>query len=70
MEIKPPRLTADNEDYGIECQEALDIPARDLVDKAIQAGWSPRAVYAALQEVARNQALAYEADPDPADDKE
>lgn len=68
MQISSPRHKADHPDYGLECQEALDLPARDLVDRAIQAGWSPRAVYRALEEVARNQALAYEEDPDPQDD--
>ncbi|NHT78931.1 hypothetical protein G8E10_24845 [Rhizobiaceae bacterium CRRU44] len=68
MEITSPKIAADHPDYQISCEEALDLPARDLVDKAIQAGWSPRVIYKALQEVARNQALAYEEDPDPEDD--
>jgi hypothetical protein len=69
MNIEGPRHKPDYADYGLECQEAIDIAARNLVDLAVQAGWSPRAVYKSLEEVARNQAMAYEEDPDPADDK-
>ncbi|WP_425624919.1 hypothetical protein [Agrobacterium radiobacter] len=69
MKIEGPRHKPDNADYDLECQEAMDVAARDLVDLAVQAGWSPRVVYKALEEVARNQAMAYEADPDPADDR-
>lgn len=69
MKIEPPRHNPDYADYGLECEEAIDIAARELVDQAVQAGWSPRAVYVALQSVASNQAMAYEADPEPADDR-
>ena len=68
MNISPPRHAPDNPDYGLECQEAIDLAARDWVDMAGSAGWASRAVYKALEEVARNQALAYEEDPDPADE--
>ncbi|WP_173995721.1 hypothetical protein [Agrobacterium tumefaciens] len=69
MDISTPKRSADDEDYAIELEEALDLPLRDLIDNAVQAGWSPRAVYKAVQSVALNQGLAYEEDPDPADDK-
>jgi len=68
MEIASPKTEVTHPDYGLSCEEALDIPARELIDGAIQAGWDPRTVYKALAEVARNQALAYEEDPDPEDD--
>lgn len=68
MEITSPKIAADHPDYGISLEEALDLPAAELVDKAVQAGWSPRAVYKALESVAKNRGLAYEQDPDPEDD--
>jgi hypothetical protein len=66
MDIAEPRHAANNDDYVLECQEALDLPLADFVAKAIEAGWEPRAVYKAVEELARMQALAYEEDPDPA----
>jgi len=60
--------TPDHPDYALSCEEALDLPLRDLVDQAVQAGWKPRVIFKALQEVAKNQGLAYEEDPDPEDD--
>lgn len=66
MNIDRPTLALDHPDYDLTCQEALDLAVRDLVDRAIVAGWEPRRIFPALQEVVRNQALAYEADPDPA----
>jgi len=68
MNIDPPKSKPDHPDYALSCEEALDLPARNLIDKAVQAGWSPRGGYKALAEVARNQSLAYEEDPDPEDD--
>jgi hypothetical protein len=65
MDISSPKSDTDHPDYSLSCEEALDIPARDLIDRAIQAGWEPRTVFKALAEVARNQGLAYEEDPDP-----
>jgi hypothetical protein len=66
MEVAAPQHEADHEDYGLECQEALDLPLAELIDKVRAAGWEPRQVYRAVGELARVQALAYEEDPDPA----
>ena len=66
MDIAAPSHQPETEDYLLECQEALDLPLAELVDKAIGAGWEPRRVYKAVEELARMQALAYEEDPDPA----
>lgn len=68
MKISAPRLQPDHPDYALECQEAIDLATRDIVDRAVAAGWKPRTIYKSLEEVARNQALAYEEDPDPEDD--
>lgn len=61
MSIDKPRIALDYPDYDLCCQEALDVPVRDLVDAAIAAGWEPARIFPALQEVARNQALGFEA---------
>ena len=66
MTIDQPKLDIGHPDYAHSCEEAIDDPVRRLIDAAIQAGWEPRTVYQALQEVGRHQAIAYEEDPDPA----
>lgn len=66
--ISPPRKPMSDADAQIDCELAIDVPVRDLVDAIIQAGWSPEIAYAALKSVAENQALAYMEDPDPAAD--
>lgn len=66
--ISSPRKPMNDEDAQIDCESAIDIPVRDLVDAIIQAGWAPKVAYAALKSVVENHALAYAEDPDPADD--
>lgn len=66
--IQSPRKPMSDADAQIDCECAVDIPARQLVDDVIRAGWAPRVAYAALKSVIDNQALAYAEDPDPADD--
>ncbi|WP_421578623.1 hypothetical protein [Shinella sp. M31] len=68
--ISPPRKPMNDPDAQIDCELAIDVPVRDLVDAIIQAGWAPEIAYAALKSVAENQALAYMEDPDPAADPE
>ncbi len=40
----------------------------EIIDGAVQAGWSSTAVYNAVQMFVIKQRLAYNFDPDPADD--
>lgn len=68
--ISSPRKPMSDADAQIDCEMAIDVPVRDLVDAIIQAGWAPAIAYAALKSVAENQALAYMEDPDPAADPE
>ncbi len=70
LSISSPRKMASDVDMQIDCEIAIDMATRDLVDAVIQAGWPPKIAYSALKNVARNQALAYQDDPDPADDPE
>jgi len=70
ISISSPRQMGSDADMQIDCEIAIDIATRDLVDAIIQAGWPSRIAYSALKNVAKNQALAYQEDPDPADDPE
>lgn len=66
MQIDSPRRQPDHPDYQLDLEEAIDLPLREFVDAVIQAGWKPETVFAAVESVARNQAIAYAEDPDPA----
>ena len=68
MDIPAPKRSIDEPEYNFELQEALEYPVLDLVDRIGAAGWNKREAFKALAEVIRNQALAYEHDPDPDDD--
>lgn len=68
MDIPAPKCPIDHPAYNIELQEALDYPVLDFVDPTGAAGWNRREAFKALAKVIRNQALAYEHDPDPDDD--
>ena len=66
--IPAPRKPLSDADAQYDCECAIDIPVRDLVDEIIQAGWPPKIVYSAMRDVIENQVLAYLEDPDPSDD--
>jgi hypothetical protein len=55
-------------DVTLECERAIDGAVRELVDKAVTAGWPPEAAFKAIRRVTERQASAYQEDPDPADD--
>ena len=67
MDIPAPKRSIDEPEYNFELQEALDYPILELVDRIGAAGWNKREAFKALAEVIRNQAQAYEHDPDPDD---
>lgn len=46
--ITPPRELPVQGDRSLECELALDLPLRQLVDDAISAGWEPNEVFGAL----------------------
>ena len=68
MEVSAPRLDTSHPDRQLSCEEALDVPIRDLVDDAITKGWKAEEVYAAIESVVKAQRIAYGYDPDPADE--
>lgn len=67
-EIFSPRFAISHPDYALEAEEALDLHVQMLIDDAVQAGWDTRTVIKAMENVAKAKALAYDEDPDPADD--
>lgn len=66
MKTRPPSYDSTHPEYLTACKEALDNAVRELVDLAIVSGWEPAAVFASLDQIVRNQKLAYAEDPDPA----
>lgn len=67
MNIPSPAQSIDHPDYNLSLQEAIDLPLLELIDQIGAAGWDKREAFKAIAEVVRNQALAYEDDPDPED---
>jgi len=66
--IPPPQQPTTGIDVALECAQAIDGAVRELVDHAIGAGWPPEAAFEAVKRAADRQAMAYNEDPDPADD--
>jgi hypothetical protein len=66
--IRPPAASASDVDMQLELERAIERPLSELVDAAIQAGWPPKVVFAALRDAVTTQEVAYSEDPDPADD--
>jgi hypothetical protein len=66
--ILPPAISASDVDMQLELERAIELPLSELVDAAIQAGWPPRIVFAAIRDAVTTQEVAYAEDPDPADD--
>lgn len=59
--ITAPRITFDQPDRFLSCQEAIDEAACDMIALAVRAGWTEQEALAALVEVADNRMLAYRA---------
>ena len=59
---------SDYPDRAIDCQEAVDLPLRELFNSMVVLGWKAPEVFYALEEVIKNQRRAYDTDPDPAED--
>lgn len=69
MDISAPFLAVQDPDYQQACQEVLDLPVQDLIDRAVQAGWHSADVIAALQEVAKSKAIACSQELDPQEEE-
>lgn len=66
--IPPPQQPNADPDFTLECERAIDDGVSELVDKTVTAGWPPKAAFTAIKRVTERQALAYQENPDPADD--
>lgn len=40
MKVRPPAIEADHPEYRVQCEEAVDLALREVVDVAIAAGWN------------------------------
>jgi hypothetical protein len=56
--IPSPPAAGDNEHLHLLCQMAVELPLQELLDAAVEAGWSRQSVLAAITEVADNLMLA------------
>ncbi|MDQ0323862.1 hypothetical protein QO002_006069 [Pararhizobium capsulatum DSM 1112] len=68
MIIAAPTCSPVESEYDFQCQQALQLAVLALVDQATQAGWATQSTLKALGEIVTNQTLAYDHDPDPAED--
>ncbi|WP_313522486.1 hypothetical protein [Shinella sp.] len=66
--ISSPQRQMTGADVTLECEHAIEGAVSELVDRIITAGWPPAATFRALKRATDQQAMAYEEDPDPADD--
>lgn len=66
--IVPPRDEIELEQRALECEQALDLALRDVVDRAQVLGWKTPEVLDAIERIAQKQRTAYAEDSDPADD--
>ena len=63
-----PRQEGNYPGRNADCEEAMDIAIRGLIDLANNAGWKTPEVLAAIGSAIVHQRIAYSEDPDPADD--
>lgn len=68
VRIAPPQQPTTDPTVGKDCEQAIDAAVRDLVDQVISAGWPPQTAFEAIKHATERQAMAYQEDPDPADD--
>jgi hypothetical protein len=69
--INTPKLPASHEDRHLLCQEEVDAPLQDILERATMHGWGTLEAISAMEEVLKNLRLAYaHADDDPTDSNE
>jgi len=66
MVIDPPKRPTYHPDRHLDCQMAMEDALRDLADAAVEAGWEPDEVRAALLELADNWRLGHAANEETA----
>lgn len=65
--IKAPRSISDP-DRSLELQEQIDMQLADLIHQFVVAGYGTVETIKAMHEVLDSRRLAYDRDPDPAED--
>ena len=66
--VEAPKYSVTHEDRHLACQEAVDGPLQELIDRATTHGWGTIETITAMEEVLKHLRLAYAEDPDPAED--
>ena len=66
--INTPKYPVSHEDRHLVCQEEVDGPLRMILDLATTHGWGTIETITAMEEVLKNIRIAYDEDPDPAED--
>ncbi len=68
MMINTPKYPVSQEDRHRVSQEEVEGPLQVIIDKANMRGWTTIETITAMEEVLKNLRLAYDEDPDPAED--
>lgn len=66
--VDAPKFPVTHEDRHLVSQEEVEGPLKVIIDKAHMRGWTTIETISALEEVLKNLRLAYDKDPDPAED--
>ena len=66
--INTPKYPVSHEDRHLVCQEEVEGPIQVIIDRANMHGWTTLETIAAMEEVLKNIRIAYDEDPDPAED--
>jgi hypothetical protein len=66
--VDSPKAEPNTDDRHLELQQHLDPILADLIDQFAQAGYTTPEVIDGMRDVLWNRRMAYEQDPDPAED--
>lgn len=68
MPIDAPHVSVTHPDRTASCLEAIEPDLARIVDEATTQGWGTIETISAIEQIMKNFRLAYDADPDPADE--
>ena len=58
-DVPKPTVPPDDENRHLHCQMAVELPLQDVIQAAVEAGWSEQETLSAVIEVADNLMLAH-----------
>jgi hypothetical protein len=68
MTLESPKYAGSHPDRPLNCQETVEVDLLELIDKANMLGWGTLETMDAIVEVITHLRVAYEEDPNPADE--